>query len=105
MPAVGVLTVGFEQTGLELDDTGTARAVRRLGAALQDAPGIELVPLAQPNGAAEGPVRGASRRIARGLRRELAWLPSGCPGGPPAWGSTCCTAPPPSRPCARACRS
>ena len=63
--------IGFEQTGLELDATGTARSIRRLGRELDAQETVDLVPLAQ----AGRPRAGARGRIARGLRRELSYLP------------------------------
>jgi len=65
------LRIGFEQTGLELDTTGTARSIRRLGRELEAEATVELVPLAQ----AGRPRAGTRGRIARGLRRELSYLP------------------------------
>jgi glycosyltransferase involved in cell wall biosynthesis len=63
--------VGLELTVLELDAGGTARAARGLADALVAREDVELVALGQG-----GWVRG---RIARGLVRELAWLPFGLP--------------------------
>ncbi len=63
--------IGFEQTGLELDATGTARSIRRLGRELDAQETVDLVPLAQ----AGRPRAGTRGRIARGLRRELSYLP------------------------------
>jgi glycosyltransferase involved in cell wall biosynthesis len=67
--------IGFEQTGLELDATGTARSIRRLGRELEADPAVELVPLAQPG----RPRAGTRGRLARGLRRELFYLPFALP--------------------------
>ncbi len=58
---------GLELTVLELDRGGVARSARRLARELAGRPDVELVTFAQ---------RGAARgRLARGLLRELAWLP------------------------------
>lgn len=65
------LRIGFEQTGLELDATGTARSIRRLGRELEADPAVDLVRLAQ-TGRQRAGTRG---RVARGLRRELSYLP------------------------------
>jgi len=65
------MRIGFEQTGLELDATGTARTIRRLARELAAHEAVELVTLAQPG----RPRAGARGRIARGLRRELSYLP------------------------------
>ena len=59
--------VAWEETGLELDAAGSARAARGLRAALEARGDVELVPVAQP--------AGGGGRIVRGLRRELAWFP------------------------------
>jgi glycosyltransferase involved in cell wall biosynthesis len=59
--------VAYEQTGLELDTTGSARAARCLRAALEARDDVDVVPIAQPPG------RGG--RIVRGLARELTWFP------------------------------
>jgi alpha-1,3-rhamnosyl/mannosyltransferase len=61
--------VAFDETGLELDATGSARAARCLRDAL--AAQVELVALAQPDG--------PGGRYGRGLIRELAWYPFGLP--------------------------
>ncbi len=61
------LRVGLELTVLELDRGGTARSARRLAQELARREDVELVPFAQG-----GRLRG---RVARGLARELAWLP------------------------------
>jgi glycosyltransferase involved in cell wall biosynthesis len=61
------LRVGFELTVCELDRGGTARAARSLLDALQRREGLELVPLAHPGRPRD--------RVARGLARELTWLP------------------------------
>jgi glycosyltransferase involved in cell wall biosynthesis len=63
--------VAYDETGLELDATGSARAVRCLRGALAARADVELVPVAQPPG------RGGA--LARGLVRELAWYPFGLP--------------------------
>ena len=68
---MGTPRIGFEQTGLELDATGTARSIRRLAAELEAGGEVEVVPLSQPG----RPRAGARSRIARGLRRELSYLP------------------------------
>jgi len=57
--------VGFEQTVLELDAAGSARAARGLRDAL--ASRVELALLAHPSG--------AGGRILRGLDREGRWFP------------------------------
>jgi len=59
--------VAYEETGLELDATGSARAARSLRAALEERSDVEVVPVAQPAG------RGG--RLRRGLERELTWFP------------------------------
>ncbi len=63
--------VGLELTVLELDAGGTARAARGLADALVAREDVEVVALGQG-----GRVRGG---IARGLVRELGWLPFGLP--------------------------
>jgi len=63
------MRVGLELTGLELDASGSARAITALRFELERRPEIELTELRQPGGAAG---RG---RIGRGLRRELLYLP------------------------------
>jgi alpha-1,3-rhamnosyl/mannosyltransferase len=63
------LRVAFDETGLELDATGSARAARCLRAALE--PLADLIPLAQPDG--------PGGRYGRGLIRELLWYPFGLP--------------------------
>jgi alpha-1,3-rhamnosyl/mannosyltransferase len=60
--------VAYEQTGLELDATGSARAARDLGAALDARGDVELVRLRHPPGRLQ-------HRVARGLERELTWFP------------------------------
>jgi len=62
---------GLELTVLELDAGGTARAARGLARGLADRVDVDVVALRQG-----GRVRG---RVARGLVRELAWLPLGLP--------------------------
>jgi len=64
---VSPLRVGLELTVLELDRGGIARSARRLADELAAREDVELVPFAQ-----RGAVRG---RVARGVARELAWLP------------------------------
>ncbi|HUR86526.1 MAG TPA: glycosyltransferase family 1 protein [Solirubrobacteraceae bacterium] len=65
------LRVGLELTVLELDRGGIARSVRRLTTGLAARDDVELVTFAQ-----RGVLRG---RVARGLARELAWLPRELP--------------------------
>ena len=65
------MRAGLELTVLELDAGGTARAARGLARALAQRGDVDLVALRQG-----GRVRG---RVARGLVRELAWLPLGLP--------------------------
>ena len=65
------MRVAYDETGLELDATGSARAARDLRDALEARDDVELVPVAQPPG------RGG--RVARGLERELTWFPFGLP--------------------------
>jgi glycosyltransferase involved in cell wall biosynthesis len=60
--------VAYEQTGLELDATGSARAARDLRDALVARGDVEVVALAHPRGRIGG-------RVARGLLRELTWFP------------------------------
>jgi alpha-1,3-rhamnosyl/mannosyltransferase len=67
------LRAAFELTALELDAAGTARAIRELAAALAARDDVELLPLAHPRRA-----RGRGR-LARGLDRELRWLPVSLP--------------------------
>jgi len=69
-PELGVLRVGYELTGLELDAAGSARAARRLREALALRSDLDLVDVAQPP--ARAPLSG---RVARGLTRELGWFP------------------------------
>ena len=59
--------VAYEETGLELEATGSARAARSLRAALEERGDVELVPVAQPPG--------GGGRLRRGLERELTWFP------------------------------
>lgn len=59
------MRIGFEQTVLELDAAGSARAARGLRAALADR--VELVELAH--------LPSAGGRVVRGLDRELRWFP------------------------------
>jgi glycosyltransferase involved in cell wall biosynthesis len=66
--------VAFELTVLELDASGTARAVRGLRDALAARDDVELVPLRHPR-RPFGP-RG---QYARGLDRELRWFPFALP--------------------------
>jgi alpha-1,3-rhamnosyl/mannosyltransferase len=67
------MRVAFELTVLELDAAGTARAVRELAAALEERDDVELVPVAHPRRAR------SFGRVARGLDRELRWMPFGLP--------------------------
>jgi alpha-1,3-rhamnosyl/mannosyltransferase len=62
--------VGYELTALDLDRTGSARAIERLREELARTDGIELVPLRHD---------GRGGRVFRGLGRELGWLPVGLP--------------------------
>jgi glycosyltransferase involved in cell wall biosynthesis len=62
------MRVALERTALELDTTGTARAIGALQAALDRRTDVSVVPVAQPRWLGRG-------RIGRGLARELAWLP------------------------------
>jgi glycosyltransferase involved in cell wall biosynthesis len=66
-----VLRVAFEETGLELDATGSARAARDLRAALERRDDVEVVPVAQP--------AGPGGRLRRGREGELAWFPARLP--------------------------
>jgi glycosyltransferase involved in cell wall biosynthesis len=59
--------VAYELTGLELDATGSARAVRELRVALASRGDVELVDISQP--------RRRGGRVLRGLERELTWFP------------------------------
>ena len=61
------LRAGLELTVLELDSGGVARSARRLADELAARDDVELVTFAH-----RGALRG---RVARGLARELAWLP------------------------------
>ncbi|WP_053225809.1 glycosyltransferase family 4 protein [Solirubrobacter soli] len=63
------MRVAYDETGLELDATGSARAARCLRDALE--PLATVVGLAQPSG--------PGGRYGRGLIRELAWYPFGLP--------------------------
>jgi len=72
------LRVGYERTVLELDGGGVARTVRGLEAALRARGDVEVVGMQHPSPAAAGD-GGPARRIARGLVRELGWLPFGLP--------------------------
>lgn len=63
--------VAWEETGLELDAGGGARAARDLRAAIDARSEVELVPVAQSPG--------GGGRLARGLLREAAWYPAGLP--------------------------
>jgi alpha-1,3-rhamnosyl/mannosyltransferase len=77
--------VAWEETGLELDAAGSARAARDLRRALEARGDIELVPVAQPRrrGAAHAAPLAAgagfpgseAARVLRGLSRELTWFP------------------------------
>ncbi len=64
----GALRAGFELTVCELDSGGTARAARSLRRALIQTTDVDVVSIAQPSG--------HGGRIARGLARELTWLPA-----------------------------
>jgi glycosyltransferase involved in cell wall biosynthesis len=65
------MRVAFELTGLELDIGGAARYAERMRHELAQADGVDLVELAQP-----GRRRGGTwGRIARGLSRELLYVP------------------------------
>ena len=64
------MRVGYELTALDLDRTGSARAIERLRDELARLDGVELVPLRH---------EGSGGRVLRGLRRELGWLPVGLP--------------------------
>jgi len=66
-PTEAAVRVAWEETGLELDAAGSARAARGLRSALEARGDIELVPVAQPSG--------GGGRVARGLMRELVWFP------------------------------
>jgi len=61
------LRVAYEETGLELDSTGSARAARCLRVALEARDDVTVLAVAQPPG------RGG--RLVRGLTRELTWYP------------------------------
>jgi alpha-1,3-rhamnosyl/mannosyltransferase len=63
------MRVGFELTALELDSTGTARAIRSLEREL--ATRVDLVAFGHP--------RGGGGRIRRALARELWWFPVALP--------------------------
>jgi len=67
------MRVGLELTGLELDASGSARAITALRDELGRRPEVELTALAQPG------ARGHAGRIGRGLVRELLYLPIGLP--------------------------
>ena len=64
-----MLRVGLELTGLELDRTGSARAIGGLRAELERREDVEVVTLAHP------PSRARTPRLLRGLAREAVWLP------------------------------
>jgi len=66
------LRAGLELTLCELDRGGTARAAEGLQRALATRDDVEVVPIAQPGAARPG----SGGRIARGLARELSWLPA-----------------------------
>jgi len=68
----GTLRTGLELTLSELDLGGTARAARSLQRALDARDDVQVVPVRQPGGAWAG----SRGRIARGLTRELSWLPA-----------------------------
>jgi alpha-1,3-rhamnosyl/mannosyltransferase len=61
--------VAYDETGLELDAAGSARAARALRAAIDAAGEVDLRPVAQPPWP-----RG---RVSRGLVREALWYPAG----------------------------
>lgn len=65
------LRVGFDETVLGLDASGTARAVRALAAELARREEVDLVRLAHR------PPRAASSRLLAGLDRELRWYRGG----------------------------
>ncbi len=70
-----MLRAGYELTGLELDATGAARAIRGLRAALERREDVEIVPLAHPPGRPRAP----KGRVARGLAREAHYFPRTLP--------------------------
>ena len=72
------MRVGLELTGLELDASGSARAITALRDELGRRPELELATLAQP-GAPEDGRRGVGSRLRRGLARELLYLPVALP--------------------------
>jgi O-antigen biosynthesis alpha-1,3-rhamnosyltransferase len=63
--------VGLELTCLELNNAGTARAVRELRRALEGLGTVDIEPLRHPT------PRFGSGRLARGLTRELLYFPVG----------------------------
>ncbi|MEJ7784303.1 MAG: hypothetical protein WKF96_05815, partial [Solirubrobacteraceae bacterium] len=67
-----MLRTGLELTLCELDRGGTTRAARSLQHALARRDDLEVVTVVQPGGRR----RRAGGRIARGLERELTWLPA-----------------------------
>jgi len=67
------MQVAYELTGLELDQTGSARYVRALRGALKQLSQVELVDVRHSGTA----VPGRASRVRRGLARELVYLPMG----------------------------
>jgi len=67
------LRTGLELTACELDAGGTARAAQSLLRSLEARDDVEVTAIAHPG----EPSAGTRGRIARGLRRELSWLPVG----------------------------
>lgn len=72
MTGSATLRTGLELTLCELDSGGTARAARSLEHALDARVDVDVVAIAQPG----APPAGSGGRIARGLARELSWLPA-----------------------------
>ena len=70
------MRVGLELTGLELDATGSARTITALRRELEAREDVELVTLHHPG---SPPARGRLGGAARGLDRELRYLPVGLP--------------------------
>jgi len=68
--------VGLELTGLELDATGSARTITALLRELEAREDVELVTLSHPG---SPPARGRIRGAARGLDRELRYMPVALP--------------------------
>jgi alpha-1,3-rhamnosyl/mannosyltransferase len=71
LTAEAPIRVALELTGLELDATGSARAIRALHGELERHPDIEVVPLAHTR----GDRREGAARFWRGLQRELFYMP------------------------------